>query len=146
VWIDLRAILTGKNTSLNIRLQRNDVVYIPDADDQLVYVLGSVHMPGAYPLTPGMSLLDALARAGGPNMDANNDEIQIVRPNLGFRKEFSMDNILAPEPQLNIALEQGDILYVPENGIAKAGYVLKAISPLTQLMMFGAVATGIAIN
>ncbi|UCE63790.1 MAG: SLBB domain-containing protein [Nitrospirota bacterium] len=144
VWIDLRAILTGRDISLNIRLQRNDLVYIPDADDQLVYVMGSVHTPGAYRLTPGMSLLDALATAGGPNVDANLDQIQIVRPSIGFSKEFSMESILAPEPQLNIALEEGDILYIPESGVAKAGYVLKAFAPLTQIMVFGALAAGLA--
>jgi polysaccharide export outer membrane protein len=144
VWIDLRAILTGRDPSLNIRLRRNDLVYIPDADDQLVYVLGSVHTPGAYRLTPGMSLMDALARAGGPNRDANTDELQIVRPSIGFSKEFSMESILKPEPHINInvALEEGDILFVPESGIAKTGYVLQAFSPLTQLMMFGAIAAG----
>jgi polysaccharide export outer membrane protein len=146
VWIDLRAILTGRDPSLNIRLRRNDVVYIPDADDQLVYVLGSVHTPGAYRLSPGMSLMDALARAGGPNRDADTDALQIVRPSLGFSKEFSIENILKPDPHLNIALEQGDILFVPESGVATAGYVLQAFSPLTQLMMFGAIAAGLAIN
>ncbi|MBI3797654.1 MAG: polysaccharide export protein, partial [Deltaproteobacteria bacterium] len=41
-WINLRELLTGEDLSLNVRLQRNDVIYIPDADDQLVYVLGEV--------------------------------------------------------------------------------------------------------
>ncbi|MEZ5584693.1 MAG: hypothetical protein R3F37_19735 [Candidatus Competibacteraceae bacterium] len=46
--------MTG-DLALNIRLQRDDVVYIPDAFDTAVCVLGAVLKPGAYRLTPQMS-------------------------------------------------------------------------------------------
>jgi polysaccharide biosynthesis/export protein len=66
MWINLKALLKGRDLRLNIRLRRGDVVYIPDADDQLVYVMGEVNKPGAYRLTPDMSFMDAVAQAGGP--------------------------------------------------------------------------------
>lgn len=138
VWLNLRSILTGANLAMNIRLQPDDLVYIPDADDQLVYVLGSVHHPGAFQLTPGMSLLDALAKAGGPNEDANPDHIQIVRPTANLNREFSLAQLLRPEPGLIVTLEEGDILYVPDSGMAKVGYVLKSLAPLGNLLFFGA--------
>ena len=46
VWVNLKNLLSGKELALNIRLQRNDVVYLPDGDDQLVYVMGEVARPG----------------------------------------------------------------------------------------------------
>lgn len=143
VWLNLRGILTGTDLAMNIRLQPNDLIYVPDADDQLVYVLGSVHRPGALRLTPGMSLLDALAQAGGPNQDADVDRIQIVRPSANVNREFSLAQLLKPDPSLIIALEEGDILYLPDSAIAKTGYVLKNFSPLGQVLFFGAIATGL---
>jgi polysaccharide biosynthesis/export protein len=136
-WIDLRRLLTGEDLSLNVRLQRNDVVYIPDADDQLVYVLGEVKTPGAYQVTPNMSFLDALARAGGPSEDATTDTLYVVRPQLRAHLEFALQDLLRPTPELNVAVEEGDIIYVPRRGLAKFGYVMRQLSPLSFLVLFG---------
>lgn len=44
VWIDLKSLLKEGNLAYNLQLQRNDVIYIPDSDDQSVYVLGEVNI------------------------------------------------------------------------------------------------------
>ncbi len=136
-WIDLRRLLTGEDLSLNVRLQRNDVVYIPDADDQLVYVLGEVKTPGAYQVTPNMSFLDALGRAGGPSEDAATDKLYVVRPQLHSHLEFTLQELLHPNPELNVAIEEGDIIYVPRRDLARFGYVLRQLNPLSFLILIG---------
>lgn len=138
VWIDLKALLTGGNLGLNIRLKRDDVVYIPDANDQLVYVLGYVGSPGAYTLTPDMSLMDALAQAGGPTPDAAMGNLKLVRAGMGIETGVDLGEILDADPRSNFALEEGDILYVPPNWLTSVGYVLQKVSPATNMAMFGA--------
>ena len=64
IWVDLRAMLNG-DLAYNLRMRRGDVVFIPDSSETAVYVLGAVAKPGSYRLTPRMTLLDALAQAGG---------------------------------------------------------------------------------
>jgi polysaccharide export outer membrane protein len=137
VWIDLKGLLTGRNLALNIRLKRDDVVYVPDASDQLVYVLGYVDKPGAYTLTPDMSLLDALSQAGGPTPEAAMDRIKLVRPAMHVETDIDVNSFLAADPRSNFGLEEGDIVYVPPNTLASVGYVLKQISPGTGVAMFG---------
>ncbi|HXF41318.1 MAG TPA: polysaccharide biosynthesis/export family protein [Blastocatellia bacterium] len=137
VWIELRRLLTGDNLALNIRLKRNDIVYIPDSDDQLVYVLGEVHTPGAYRLTPNMTFLDALSLAGGPTTDANSNKMKIVRPNRNLERDVSLKDLLAMKPALNISLNEGDIIYVPKRGLANFGYIVEKITPFTTLLLFG---------
>lgn len=51
LWVDVARLLTG-DLSLNIRLQRNDIVYIPDSTDTPVYVLGEVQTLGLSPDAP----------------------------------------------------------------------------------------------
>jgi polysaccharide export outer membrane protein len=136
VWIDLKGLLGGTNLGLNIRLKRNDIVYLPDSDDQLVYVLGEVKTPGAYRLTPTMSLLDALSQAGGPTKDAATGKLQIVRQGQQLDKEFAFDDLINSKSKLNFSLNEGDILYVPKRGLAKAGYVMERISPLASILLF----------
>jgi polysaccharide export outer membrane protein len=137
VWVDLKALLIEGNLAYNLKLRRNDVVYIPDSDDQLIYVLGSAERPGAFRLTPDMTLLDALAQAGGANRDADENRIHIIRPSQGFNHQFSMKSLLNPEPGLNFSLEEGDILYIPRRGMTSIGYIMQSLSPLSSMLFVG---------
>jgi polysaccharide export outer membrane protein len=138
LWVDLRSLLRGENLGANIALRSNDVVFIPDADDQLIYVMGEVNQPGAYQLTPDMSFLDLLAKAGGPTRDAAEGTIQVVRPTAGVNAEVNLEDLLQARAEFNFRLAEGDIVYVPQSGVAKVGYVLEKLSPITQMIMFSA--------
>ena len=140
LWLDLKRLLNG-DLSLNIPLRRNDIVYIPDAYDTTVYVLGEVNKPGVYRLTPKMSFLDALGQAGGPSLRANTDKIHLIRPSQGLNQEVALDDVLVPDRTLNVALEEGDIVYVPRSGIATVGFWLTQINPFTLLLSIESVAT-----
>lgn len=135
MWIDLRPLLKGKDISLNVPLQRNDLVYVPDPDEELVYVMGQVKNPGPYPLTANMSFLEALSRAGGPNDNAQQGKIILARKNS--EQVIDLEDFVQ-KGGANSQLEAGDIVYVPKNGIAKVGYVLQQLNPLTTLAFFGA--------
>ncbi|MGY6214129.1 SLBB domain-containing protein [Methylolobus aquaticus] len=139
LWVDLKRLLTG-DTALNIRLQRDDVVYIPDSTDTSVFVLGEVKQPGVYRLTPQMSLMDALSQAGGPSREANMDDIHVIRPNKGVNLALSMEELLSADPKLNVAIEEGDILYVPRSGVAKVGYIVQQMNPFGYLFLIKAFA------
>jgi polysaccharide export outer membrane protein len=138
VWIDLRPLLRGDALALNIRLHRNDLIYVPDASDQLVYVMGQVTKPGAYELSSNMSFLDALALAGGPNDNAQPGKIVLARPSENFQQVIDLGQLIKGGGAANYALQQGDIIYVPKSGLASFGYVLQQISPLTQTALFAA--------
>ena len=137
IWIDLKPLLAQGNLAYNIRLARNDIIYLPDADDRLVYVLGNVRTPGAVHLTPTMSLMDALSLAGGPTEDASLAHMAFIRPSIGKQVEVPMKTLLAGGGRLNYSLEEGDILYVPPRGMARFGYVLQKLSPLTGFAILG---------
>ncbi len=138
VWIDLRKLLKDANPAMNLRLRRNDIVYLPDADDQLVYVLGEVQRPGAMRLTPEMVLLDALAEAGGLTLNASADKIQLIRPSKGSSEILSLNQILSPNTKSNFSLEEGDIIYAPRRTLARFGYVLEKVNPITTYLLLGA--------
>jgi polysaccharide export outer membrane protein len=136
VWIELRHLLNGSNLALNIRLQRNDTLYIPDSDDQLIYVMGEVRRPGAIRMTPDMTFLNALAQAGGPTEDAKTGKIRIVRPAAGIEKEFDLAKFYRAGKDENVSVQNGDVIYVSRSGLAKVGYVFQKLSPLTGWMLF----------
>jgi polysaccharide biosynthesis/export protein len=136
VWIDLKDLLAGRNLSLNLQLRANDLVYLPDANDQLVYALGEIESPGAYNLSPEMTLLDIVAAAGGLTENANPREITLVRPDQNQSMTVDLRDLLRPNAELNVSLAQGDVLYVPTSGLGKVGYVMRQINPLTSFIIF----------
>ncbi len=138
IWIDLKRLLNGGEMAQNLRLHRGDLIYIPDSFDTLVYVMGEVGKPGAYRLTPNMSLLDALAQAGGPNEDAAPQEIGIYRPASKAVQRVPLRSLLTADHSVNFALEEGDVIYVPKSGIADFGYVSRQIAAGLTVLTVGA--------
>jgi polysaccharide export outer membrane protein len=132
LWIDLTRLLIG-DTSLNVSLQRNDVVYIPDATDTSVFVLGAVNTPGVFRLTPQMSFMDALGQAGGLTKDGNFHDVHLIRPSANVNMAIDMSDLLKPQIELNVAMNEGDIIFVPKHNVSKIGYLVQQINPFSTL-------------
>lgn len=137
VWVDLKPLLKEGNLAYNLQLQRNDVLYIPDSDDQSVYVLGEVQHPGAYRLRPDMTFMEAYADAGGTTKDGVPDHIQLIRPSRDVKRQIAMRDVMHPDPNLNFTLVDGDIIYVPKRGLAKFGYFMEQFGPASGLAIVG---------
>ena len=82
-----------------------------------VYVLGRVNAPGRFVLTSNVTVLQALAIAGGPNAFANRSEIRILRQEGGKTVRspvFDYDEVTAGKHlEMNVLLLRGDVVYVP---------------------------------
>jgi polysaccharide biosynthesis/export protein len=123
--------LRGLEESLKTRLKnegffRNPqvTVSVETYKSQKVYVIGEVRMPGSYPLSGDMSLVEAIARAGStlpsasgeviivhgtpgttgptlPSPDANTERVDLLALQNGVIRQ-------------NIALRDGDTISVPK--------------------------------
>ena len=136
IWVDLKALLNG-DPSYNIRMKKGDIVFIPDSSDTAVYVLGSVGKPGSYRLTPGMTVLDALAQSGGPSEDAAPQKIGVYRAGARQVEIVDFQDLIDVGRQANYALENGDVVFVPKSAIAGLGYFMRQISPAISVLTFG---------
>ena len=127
-WIDLRGLLQDADLSLNIRLQPNDLVFIPDRGDQPIYVLGQVAKPGLFRWKAGMTLIDAIGLAGGATRDANA-MVHVASPGRGLRSEVSLDEASRGVKGHNVVLQGGDIVYLTTSGLADFGYFMEKLNP-----------------
>lgn len=73
-----------------------------------ILISGEVGVEGVYPVDPTMSLVDALALAGGPSPNAKQDRVVLIRD--GREIEIDLDD---PLEARNVALRSGDQLMVP---------------------------------
>jgi polysaccharide biosynthesis/export protein VpsN len=78
-----------------------------------VFVNGQVNKPGAILITGEQELriTDAIARAGGLTTRASKNKIVFTRPSEKMEKVLSWEELLR-RPELNVALQPGDIIDV----------------------------------
>jgi protein involved in polysaccharide export with SLBB domain len=90
------------------------VVEVPNRVAMRVNVRGSVWTPGALGYSPGMTLFDALRRAGGLRPDSYLGEVQITRLNADSTRAMLRSAILdtVGHPVTNVPLADGDEITV----------------------------------
>src|SRR5208283_3629010 len=108
VWVQLKALVDSGNSLADLRLRRDDVIYVPNGSERFVSVLGQVQHPGAVPLTSTSTLASVLAGAGGFTEPAGNKpHIQIVDPATGTSRIVSFNDLLNPAKALEITPKPG---------------------------------------
>lgn len=124
-----------------------DKVYIPSRAEAVVYVLGEVAKPGAYPISAGgLDVMQAVAQAGSYTVSADEDEIAIVR-RRGDKFQIVVVNLedaikYAQGDPLAFRLRAGDIVWVPPMGIASWNRALAMITPTLDTFIFKPLAGG----
>jgi len=91
-------------------------VIVSQINSQRVYVLGEAARPGAYPLLPGMTILQALSSAGGFTQFAKMKNIYLMREVDGKQEKhpFNYKEVIKGEhPEQNLVLKAGDTIVVP---------------------------------
>ena len=91
-------------------------VIVTQINSQRVYILGEMTRPGAYPLLPGMTVLQALSSAGGFTPFANMKKIYVLRNGGGKQEKFPFNykNVVkGKDAGENIVLKAGDQIVVP---------------------------------
>jgi polysaccharide export outer membrane protein len=144
VWVDLKALIDAGNALADLRLRRDDVIYVPNGQERFVSVLGQVQRPGAVALTSTSTLASVLAEAGGfTDKAGNKPHIQIVDPATGKSEIISFNDILNPAKSLEVTLKPGEIIFVPQTGFYRATYVLERLSPALSVATLAMFAGGI---
>ncbi|MCG9895584.1 MAG: SLBB domain-containing protein [Fimbriimonadaceae bacterium] len=86
----------------NFTLLPGDVITIPETPSTVLVEGPGVTLPQAFIYEPGKSLRDYIERSGGFTIDADRDNILIIRPG---------GSLFRPRPSTRIEL--GDVIYVP---------------------------------
>jgi polysaccharide biosynthesis/export protein len=136
--IKLSEMMAGTADS-NPFVQPGDVISVPEADQ--IFVTGFVVRPGPFPMTPGLTLTQAVALAGGVNPEGSVGRVRLVRgtPGKGERKEtvYNLHDIHKRKIQ-DVALNVNDIVEIPSSTsrIAYRGALGVGINLLNSLPFF----------
>lgn len=91
------------------------VVSIKEYNSKRITVLGQVSKPGSFPLTPGLTLIQAISLAGGLTSIANHDRLTLTRQTKTGRTTvvISVDAITDGRSP-DLPLQAGDSIYIHE--------------------------------
>lgn len=99
--VDLRAVQLG-DLDKNMALRPNDTVFVPPAAK--FYVTGEARNAGAYTLTPGITVREAVILAGGFTDNAAAGRTRVIRQIDGQKREIKV--------KLEDPVQPGDIIVV----------------------------------
>jgi polysaccharide export outer membrane protein len=91
------------------------VVSVKEYNSKRIVLLGQVQKPGSFPLTPGLTLIQAVSLAGGFTSIANTDRVNFTRHTKSGAKtvQINLDEITSGRSP-DIPLQAGDRVYVYE--------------------------------
>jgi polysaccharide export outer membrane protein len=145
VTIQLRALVEENNPLANMRLRRDDIIYV-SGKTSYVSFLGQVNRPGNLHLESTTTLADLLAQAGGPTEKAGRNPTIEILHQVGLNGPSTRRSItfkeLREHASIDLTLRSGDILYIPESGFNGASYTFQQLSPLVNLFTVASILGG----
>lgn len=139
--LNLGALLMRQEMTQNIVMRPGDAVFIPEETNNKIYVIGDVNHAGIYPLKGELTVLQAIAMAGGPVQHGvgTSNTAYIVRRNGGVPAPGMVASARATQVQpiadkgvlmtvdlqammhgdlsRDEPLRPGDVVVVPETGM-----------------------------
>jgi polysaccharide export outer membrane protein len=100
--VDVRNIFAG-NDKIALSIRPDDVIYIPPLP--VFYIYGEVRSPGSYPLTPDMTVRQALSVGGGLTVRGTERGIRVERKDKDGKTDSrrpNLDEKLAPDDVVQV--------------------------------------------
>jgi polysaccharide export outer membrane protein len=93
----------------------NVTVILNQINSKRIFLIGEIGRAGPLPMTPGMTLLEAIATAGGISQYANAKKIYILRTENGTQQKIPVQykQALQGDSSLNLTLKAGDTIVFP---------------------------------
>jgi polysaccharide export outer membrane protein len=91
-------------------------VIVATINSQRIYIIGEVARPGAFPMLPGMNVLQGLSSAGGFTQFAKTKSIYVLRMEDGKQQKYPVNYkevVSGKHPEQDISLKAGDTIVVP---------------------------------
>lgn len=145
VKVDLAAEAAGEDSPLTktLYLQEDDVLLVPNNKNSQVIVSGpGIKSPGTFTYEDGMTVMDAVTKAGGFTEGAITKEMHVVRKGAGPLDVNMEKFIKSGDISQNLPLKPGDTVLVDQKVKKESGPkrdilgTIGAIVPVLSLMYY----------
>jgi polysaccharide export outer membrane protein len=114
VPVDFQRLLRGGDLSQNVYLRPDDFIFMPSLRSAQVHILGAVLQPRSERMIGSLTVIQAIALAGGTVPQACLPNVAILRGSLAHPQIaiVAVNRVLRGQAP-DVRLEPGDIVYVP---------------------------------
>jgi polysaccharide biosynthesis/export protein len=112
--INLLKMIQKGDVSQNVKLQVGDTIVVPNADT--IYIHGEVKAPGPVKFSTNLTIMTAIAAAGGLTPGASN-RVKVLRGEGAKREvlKVNVSDIMSdPSESADVPLKPNDIIVVPQ--------------------------------
>ncbi len=139
--VDVRG-LTAEEAASRIQravepYMRNPSVRVSIKRDKLkvkrIFVFGDVNKPGMYPMSRGMTVMEAVLVAENYKETAVLDEVRVIRGNLDRPTVLTADIsrlLTYGDAAGNVQLRENDVVYIPRERLGDAAETAKKLGPV----------------
>ncbi|RAO99784.1 hypothetical protein PW5551_01780 [Petrotoga sp. 9PW.55.5.1] len=115
----------------NVLVEPGSIVYIPPLEEQVVYVFGEVVRPGLVEYNSGMTVLDAILKAGNASNSAQLSTVYLFKEGPENPPiTLDLSGIIKASPVktgMNPEVKPKDIIYVPKNALKSIVEVMSTV-------------------
>lgn len=104
--VNVDEIFRAPASALNKDVLPGDVIYVPKAPQ--VYVYGEVQRPGMFKVDKNMTVMQAIAKAGGLTIRGTQRSVKLHRKN-------AEGHVVKQTPDLSAVLQDEDVLFIEES-------------------------------
>lgn len=136
--VDFTRLVRMGDMRYDISLRSGDYIYIPSGLSKEVYIMGEVNNAMLFAYREDMPMSRTLAQAEGFTPDADLKRVHIVRGSLHNPTVImvNFEEVLKGNAR-EVALEPGDIIYVPPTGLTSFARVIDKLVPSMQALQLG---------
>jgi polysaccharide export outer membrane protein len=123
IVINLSTLKRGGNEIyLGLLARPGDIIMVPGAGEVLIQ--GWIEKPGSYKINPGLTVLGAVAAAGGPSFPADRGAVKVIRTNKLGEKTFFVANLesIQSGQERDLPLQEGDVIDVTSSSPKLVAY------------------------
>ncbi len=123
IGIDLKSLTKNDNRLfLSLPVRPGDVIMVPGSGEVLVE--GWVDKPGSYNITPGLTVVGAVAAAGGAMFAANTTSVKVIR--MGEQGEtdsflINLEQVKRGEKP-DVPVREGDVIEISSSALKAVPY------------------------
>jgi polysaccharide export outer membrane protein len=135
--VSLERLFKQGDLRQNVYLRPSSSIYIGSVKYNYAYVIGEVKTPGKVNWEGSLSLMDAVSQSGGIAQNAKTDKVLVISGGIADPSLRLVDIggfLYRGELESNLALQRGDIVYVPKNDLGTAeryfDFAVRAMSPI----------------
>ncbi len=116
-----------RNPTVKVRIKRDKLKV------KRIFVFGDVNKPGMYPMSRGMTVMEAVLAAENYKETAVLDEVRVIRGNLDRPTVLTADIsrlLTYGDPAGNVQLRENDVVYIPRERLGDASVTAKKLGPI----------------